>query len=97
MPHAGILSRSLWTDENVKILVFAFDQGQELSAHTSPFPALVYFIEGEVLLRMGEQEHRARAGSLAYMPPLIEHSLRAETPAKILLVLLKGAQPKRAG
>ena len=42
IPENGILSRTLYNDDHVKILVFGFAAGQELSAHTPPIfpPAL---------------------------------------------------------
>jgi len=90
IPPNGILSRTFYQDEKVKIIVFGFDQGQELSAHTAPMPAVLYFLEGEAILRLGADTMEARAGALVHMPPQLEHGVHAKTPVVMLLMLLKG-------
>ena len=39
VPAAGILSQTLHDDGRTKVVLFGFAAGQELSAHTAPFPA----------------------------------------------------------
>ena len=38
IPADGILSRTLYNDDRLKVVLFAFAEGQELSAHTAPMP-----------------------------------------------------------
>ncbi len=45
-PRNGILSRTLFQDEQVKLVLFGFDAGQELSAHTASVPAILQFSAG---------------------------------------------------
>ncbi len=89
IPENGILSRTLHNDERVKVLVFGFAPGQELSAHTAPMPALLYFAQGEATLTLGGDTRPARPGTLVQMAPMVEHGIRAETPVVMLLVLVK--------
>ncbi len=89
IPPNGILSRTFHNDDRVKILVFGFDQGQELSAHTAPMPAVLYFLEGEARLRLGGDTMDAGAGTLVHMTPQLEHGVYAKTPVIMLLMLLK--------
>ncbi len=89
IPENGILSRTLQNDERSKIIVFGFAEGQELSAHTAPMPAVIHVVKGKASVRLGDDVHAAEAGSLIYMPPLLEHGIRAETPLVMLLVLIK--------
>lgn len=91
IPENGILSRTLQNDERSKIIVFGFAEGQELSAHTAPMPAVIQIVKGKASVRLGGDVHAAEAGSLIYMPPLLEHGIRAETPLVMLLVLIKTA------
>ena len=42
-PEDGILSRILHKDEKVNVTLFGFSPGQELSAHSAPTPAILYF------------------------------------------------------
>lgn len=89
IPENGILSRTLHNDDRVKVLVFGFAPGQELSAHTAPMPALLYFVQGEATLTLDGDMRQARPGTLVHMAPLVEHGIRAETPVVMVLVLVK--------
>jgi quercetin dioxygenase-like cupin family protein len=89
IPPSGIVSRTLQNDESSKILVFGFAQGQELSAHTAPMPAILYFVSGEAELNLGGDKLAAGAGTLAHMPPRLEHSIHAKTEVVMLLILVK--------
>ena len=90
LPENGILSRSLHSDERSKVIQFCFATGQELSAHTAPFPALLYFAQGDADLKLGEDTREAHAGTLVYMPPLMEHGIKAKNEVVMLLVMIKG-------
>ena len=85
----SILSRTLQNDERSKVILFFFAPGQELSAHTAPFPATLYFAKGEASVKLGDQEQQASEGSFAYMPPNLEHGIRAKTPVVMLLTMIK--------
>jgi quercetin dioxygenase-like cupin family protein len=85
----GILSQTLQSDERSKTVLFGFAPGQELSAHTAPFPALLVFLKGEAVLRLGSDEKEAAEGSFAYMPPYLEHGIKAKSEVVMLLVMIK--------
>jgi quercetin dioxygenase-like cupin family protein len=89
LPEKGILSNILHKDEYVNITTFGFAAGQELSAHSAPTPAVLYFLEGEAEVRLGDDTVSARAGSFVYMPPLLTHGIRAKSPVKMLLIQVK--------
>lgn len=91
LPPNGILSRTLHADDKTKILQFCFAPGTELSAHTAPVAALLYFVSGEAELQLGEDRMNAREGSLAFMPPRLEHAIRARTGVVLLLVMFRDA------
>lgn len=90
VPQQSILSSTLQSDERSKVILFRFAAGQELSAHTAPFPAMLYFVSGEAALRLGGDEQTATAGTFVYMTPKLEHGIRAKTETVMLLTLLKG-------
>ena len=54
-----------------------------------PLPAVLYFLEGEAALRLGDQSMEAHAGSLVRMDPRLTHGIVAKTPVKMLLLLIK--------
>lgn len=53
LPDKGILSNVLHKDENLNVTLFGFAAGQELSAHSAPTPAILYFLEGEAAVQLG--------------------------------------------
>lgn len=89
-PKEGILSRVLQKDEHVNITLFGFSPGQELSAHS---PAVLFFLSGEADVKLGEDTHEAKAGSFAYMPPMLPHAILAKTATMMLLVQVKVSGP----
>jgi quercetin dioxygenase-like cupin family protein len=91
VPKDGILSRTVYSDAHVKVVVFGFDAGQELSEHTASLPAILNFVRGEADLTLGDDAVSASAGAVVYMPPNLQHSVRARTPVVMLLTLLRSA------
>lgn len=83
------VSKTLHQDEHVKVVLFGFAAGQELSEHTAAIPAVVYFLEGEARMTLGDEVFDARPGSWVCMPAHLPHSIVAKTPVKMLLSLLK--------
>ena len=94
IPTGSIISRTVHNDDEVKIVLFGFAAGQELSEHTAAMPAMLYFVQGEASLTLGENPMEAQTGTWAYMPPHLPHSIIAKTPVVMLLLLLKTSSPK---
>jgi quercetin dioxygenase-like cupin family protein len=88
----SIVSHTLRADEQVKIIVFGFDAGQELSEHTASMPAIIHVLQGEATFTLGGEPQRATTGTWVYMPAQLPHSIVAKTPLVMLLTLLKTAQ-----
>ncbi|MEP7362298.1 MAG: cupin domain-containing protein [Acidobacteriota bacterium] len=96
VPSDGILSHTLQNDDRSKVILFGFAPGQELSAHHAPFPAMIYFVEGEATLQLGNEFREASAGTFAHMAPNLEHGIKAKTKVVMLLTLLKNPPPAKA-
>ena len=92
IPENGILSRTLHNDDHVKVVIFGFAPGQELSAHTAPMAASLYFVQGEARLTLGEDVEDIKAGAFVHMPPQLPHGILARTPVVMLLTMHKGAR-----
>jgi quercetin dioxygenase-like cupin family protein len=88
-PDKGILSRTLFSDDRLKVVLFGFAQGEELSEHTASMPAALHFLQGEANLTLGDDTLEARPGTWVHMPAGLKHSIKAETPVVMLLLLLK--------
>ncbi len=90
-PH-GIASRVLAKTGGGNVTLFAFEKGQGLTEHTSPFDALVFILEGAMTLTIGGAPVKAPAGGVTRMPAGIPHALEAEERTRMLLVMLR--EPK---
>jgi quercetin dioxygenase-like cupin family protein len=87
----SVVSRTLARTNGGTLTLFAFDSGQGLSEHTSPFDAFVQVLDGSVDLTIGGKEVRASAGETVLMPALVPHALRAAGRFKMLLTLVRGS------
>ena len=88
-PAQGILSRTLYSDEQLKAVVFGFDESQELTEHTASKPAILQIIRGEATLTLGDDTIEAQAGAWVHMPAGLRHAVKARTQVVMLLLLLK--------
>src|SRR5574341_2137645 len=85
----GIASRVLAKSGGGNATLFAFEKGQALSEHTSPFDALVFVLEGAMTLTIGGRPVKAPAGTVTRMPADVSHALDAEERTRMLLVMLR--------
>ena len=88
-PDQGILSRTLCNDDRLKVVLFGFAQGEELSEHTASMPAVLHFLQGEATLTLGDERHEAKPTTWVHMPAGLRHSIQAKMPVVMLLMLLK--------
>ncbi len=88
MPEKGILSQTLLQREAVKVVLFAFAAGEELSEHTASRPAILHVLDGGFEVQLGEARHDCEAGAWMYMPAGLPHSLKAKSPSRLMLYLL---------
>ena len=96
IPENGILSRTLFNDDALKVVAFGFAAGQELSAHTAPMAAILYFTRGEATLTLGTEKKNVSAGAFVHMPPQTTHGILAKTPVAMLLLMLKQTRPEKS-
>ncbi len=94
VPENGILSQTIYGDDKLKVVLFGFAAGQELSAHTAPFPATLTFLKGEASVRLGSDEREASEGTFVYMAPYLEHGIKAKTDVVMLLTMIKEGKPQ---
>ena len=87
--EGSIVSRTLVSRPTGTVTLFAFDVGQELSEHTSPFDALVYLLDGEAEITISGKAIRAKQGEIVLMPANEPHALRASCRFKILLAMIR--------
>ncbi|HEY5477552.1 MAG TPA: cupin domain-containing protein [Tepidiformaceae bacterium] len=85
----AVVSRTIIDKKASTVTMFAFDEGQGLSEHTSPFDALVQVLDGETEITVSGHEHHLAAGQMIIMPALEPHSVKALTRLKMLLVMVR--------
>jgi quercetin dioxygenase-like cupin family protein len=85
----GIASRVLAKTSGGNCTLFAFDAGQGLTEHTSPFDAFVMVLEGSLTLSIGGTPVHATPGTIVRMPADVPHGLEAPEPARMLLLMLR--------
>lgn len=89
IPPDSILSRSIYAGDDVKVTLFGFAAGQELSEHTAAVPAIIHFLQGEADLTLGSDHMQAHPGTWAHMPAHLPHSIVAKTPVVMLLLMIQ--------
>jgi quercetin dioxygenase-like cupin family protein len=92
-PDRGILSRTLFSDDRLKVVLFGFAQGEKPSEHTASMPAVLHFLRGEARLTLGDDTLEARPGTWVHMPKGLRLSIQARTPVVMLLLMMKEARP----
>ena len=90
--EGGIASRVLAKTGGGNVTLFAFDCGEGLSEHTTPFDALALVVGGSLTLTIGDKTVVASAGTLVLLPANVPHSVSAGEPARMLLMMLR--EPK---
>ena len=85
----SIVSREIVKGATGRVTLFAFDEGEGLSEHTSPFNALVQIIEGEAEITVSGQPHHVKAGELILMPAQQPHALKALKRFKMILTMIR--------
>ncbi len=85
----GIASRILLKTGGGNVTLFAFDAGQGLTEHTSPFEALVMVLDGSLTLTIGGAPVLATPGTIVRMPANVPHALDAPEPCRMWLTMMK--------
>jgi quercetin dioxygenase-like cupin family protein len=85
----GIVSQALLAAPGLRVTLFRFAAGQELSEHTSPTRVLLQVLAGSGDFTLGPQTRRLAAGDLLHLPPNLPHAVRAVEDLTFLLVQAK--------
>jgi quercetin dioxygenase-like cupin family protein len=85
----SIVSREIICKKTGTLTLFAFDAGQGLSEHTAPFDAFVYVLDGTAEVTISGRTSTVKAGDAIIMPANQPHAVRAPSPFKMLLVMIR--------
>ena len=85
----AIVSRHILKKENGNVSLFAFDKGEALSEHSTPFDALVYIVDGKADIIIDGKSNILEANESIVMPANIPHALKAVEAFKMVLTMIK--------
>ena len=85
----SVVSKTLIKKETGTITLFAFDAGQGISEHTTPFDAMVEIIDGEAEIVIGGNPIMVQKGQIIIMPADIPHALNAKQQFKMMLSMIR--------
>ena len=85
----AVVSRTIIKKGGGSVTAFAFDAGQALSEHTTPFEALALVIDGEADVSVADTHYRVRTGDLVRLPGGQSHAVKALTRLKMILIMLR--------
>ncbi len=81
----SIVSKTITTNENSSLTLFAFDAGQSIASHSAPVNAVVQAVEGEVEIIISGEKFNLKEGDIILMPKGEAHALEAKTKFKMAL------------
>jgi len=82
-----VVSKTLAQNRHHSLTLFAFDKGEEISAHDSSGDALVIALDGTGKITIDGREYLLNAGESIVMPANIPHAVYAEERFKMFLVV----------
>ena len=85
----SVVSRTIIDKPVGTISLFAFDKDEGLSEHMAPYDALVFVYDGEAVITISGKDYAVRKGETIIMPAGEPHALRADTPFKMMLVMIR--------
>ena len=89
IPVEGTLSRVVAKEGPLRVIVFAFDAGQELTEHTAAVPVILQALTGVLTVEAGGERHRLAVGSWLHLEAGEAHSVFAEEPSRLLLTMIR--------
>ena len=87
--NISVVSQTVIEKKTGTVTMFAFDEGQGLSEHTTPYDAMVYVLDGTVDISISGKSHILNMGDMINMPATEPHALKAVKKFKMLLVMIK--------
>ena len=85
----SVVSKTILKKTTGNITLFAFDIGEGLSEHSSPYEALVQLLDGKAEIIIGGTSYNLNAGQNIILPANIPHALKANEKFKMMLTMIK--------
>lgn len=85
----SVVSKEILKTAGGTVTIFAFDAGQGLSEHISPFHVLAQILDGEAQVNIEKTSYTLMEGQMIEFPANKAHSLKAVSRFKMLLVMIR--------
>ena len=85
----SIVSKTILDKSAGTITLFAFDKGQKLSEHMTPYDAVVQVLDGHGQLTIDGQGKQVSTGEIIMMPGNVPHAVTAHEKFKMLLTMIR--------
>jgi quercetin dioxygenase-like cupin family protein len=87
--EGSVVSKQIIKKPNGNITLFAFDKGESLTEHTSPYEAVVFMVDGEMEIKIGGNPYNVKTSEIILLPENVPHGLTALQKSKMLLTMIK--------
>lgn len=89
----GPIAQLVTENRDCRVIVFGFEPGQEIPAHTSSSTVLMQALEGRGRFRVGDQEQAVGPGDVAVCPPHVPHALVADPDSRLVALAFIAPTP----
>lgn len=86
------VSRTVLKAEGVRLVLFSFDEGQELTEHTAAVPVVVQVLDGRLLVTAAGRQVELRPGGVIHFGTRLPHAVLALEPSRMLLTMIDPRQ-----
>ena len=86
------VSRTVLKAEGARLVLFAFDAGQELTEHTAAVPVLLQALDGSFEITAAGRTVTLLPGGVIHLGTRTPHAVLATEPSRLLLTMLDPRQ-----
>lgn len=85
------VSKVVANEGPLRLVVFAFDTGEELTEHTASVPVVLQILTGSATVEANGDEVELRTGGWLFLEANEPHSVVAGEPTKMLLTMVRSS------
>ncbi len=92
-PSEEFKPHKLIQEDEVEVVLLAFEPGQGLPVHETPVDVFFQVIEGEAEVEISEEKEIVSEGSIVLSPANIPHAVRNESEEEAKILVVKTPRP----
>jgi mannose-6-phosphate isomerase-like protein (cupin superfamily) len=90
----GVKAQPLHSTEHVQVVMITLQPGESLKLHVTPVDAFFYVLEGEGIVKIGDEKEMVRKDQLIHSPARIPHRLLNESDTVFRFLVVKTPRQK---